>query len=314
MPSATRFLTRGSSRWTEGTYRTTATDSNRSSACSTSSIPRPERQLPRETSAREAMTSSLPDSGGARVVDPNAGACLHDLFSRQVEDTPDAIALVCDDARCTYAALDRWATRCARMLHAQGFSVGTLVGLCGHRSLPVVAGLLGVLKAGGCYVPIDPDYPPDRIRDMLRISGIRVMLTVGRVPATLPLDGVDRILPLDLESLQHEDANAVPLPCVTPDHLAAIIFTSGSQGLPKGVALSHSAIVARIATVCGPGVRYLTAQKASLSVVAHVGDLLMPLARGGPVVMLPDAVVKNIVTLARSVRRHGLTQLLVVPS
>ncbi|MBB6348227.1 amino acid adenylation domain-containing protein [Nonomuraea muscovyensis] len=172
-----------------------------------------------------------------------ATATLHGLVEEQVARTPDAPAVTFAGASLTYRELDERANQVAHRLLRLGAGPGTLVAVCAERSFELVAGLLGVLKAGAAYVPLDPEYPEERLAFMLADSGAPVVLTQRSLAGRLPA-GDARILPLD-------DASAwtglpVTAPAAPPGEAAYMIYTSGSTGRPKGVPNSHRGIVNRL--------------------------------------------------------------------
>jgi amino acid adenylation domain-containing protein len=169
-------------------------------------------------------------------------ATLHGLIEDQVVRTPDAVAVTFEGTSLTYAQLNTMANRIAHRLRDAGVGPETLVGVCAERSLELVAGLLGVLKAGGAYLPLDPEYPADRLAFMLSDAAAPVVLVQGH----LELPATDaRILVLDNEA-EWADRPASNPPAVTADHLAYVIYTSGSTGRPKGVPNTHRGIVNRL--------------------------------------------------------------------
>jgi amino acid adenylation domain-containing protein len=168
--------------------------------------------------------------------------CVHQLFEVQVTRRPDAIAVVCGPDQLSYAELNRRANQLAHFLQRQGVGPEVLVGLCVERSLEMVVGLLGVLKAGGAYIPIDPLLPPDRLAFMVHDSGIEMLLTQARLADKLPA-GVRHIFHLDGDwsRLAHEQADN-PASGVTPENLAYVPYTSGTTGQPKGSQIPHRSI------------------------------------------------------------------------
>ncbi|MFL6199516.1 MAG: amino acid adenylation domain-containing protein [Thermoanaerobaculia bacterium] len=188
------------------------------------------------------------------IAERNTGAArrpvettLDRLFEAQAARTPDAIAVVCEGERLTYAGLDALAGRWARRLRRAGAGPEARVGLCVERSIPMVVGILAILKAGGAYVPLDPAYPEERLRYLLSDSGIRVLLTQTSLRERLP--ACDALV-IDLDGPPEEENAAAPVP-VDPDNLAYIIYTSGSTGRPKGVGVSHANVVRLFSTTEG---------------------------------------------------------------
>jgi len=172
----------------------------------------------------------------------NPSLSIHQLFEAQVERTPDAIALVFEDQQLTYRELNARANRLAHSLRNAGVGPEVPVGVCLERSLEVVISLVGVLKAGGVYLPLDPAYPKQRIGFMLEDSKAQVLLTQKGLIQGLP-EHRARVICLDSdgEAIAREVAEN-PTSTSRPENLAYIIYTSGSTGLPKGVLVSHGSI------------------------------------------------------------------------
>lgn len=162
--------------------------------------------------------------------------CVHDLFSEQVKRTPDAVALVFQGQSLTYRGLEQRANQIAHTLQAQGIVPGDFVAVCAERSLDLVAGLLGVMKAGAAYVPLDPVYPRERLDIMLEDSGAKVLLTQRNLAERLPRHGAELICLEDIDASVSDD---MPVSGATASDLAYVIFTSGSTGRPKGVMVAH---------------------------------------------------------------------------
>jgi len=164
-------------------------------------------------------------------------ACMHTLFERQVDRTPDAIALTFANKSVTYRELDALANRVAHVLIEDGIGADSLVAISVERSIAMVAGLLGILKAGGAYVPLDPAYPEERLAMMLEDSKAHVLLAQSRSMARLPHAGL-RVHDVDA-LLAQGGQTARPGPRCRANNLAYVIFTSGSTGRPKGVMIEH---------------------------------------------------------------------------
>ncbi|HEY6928030.1 MAG TPA: amino acid adenylation domain-containing protein, partial [Steroidobacteraceae bacterium] len=167
---------------------------------------------------------------------------IHELFEAQVRRTPQAIAVVCDDERLTYAELNSKANQLARYLRAQGVEADQLVGICIERDVGMVVGLLGILKAGAAYVPLDPSYPSERLQYMLEDAAPRAIVTQSSLRAIIPGDSI-RAICLDGDWAEIAQQPAGNLDAeevgVTAGHLAYLIYTSGSTGKPKGVMIEH---------------------------------------------------------------------------
>ncbi len=174
-----------------------------------------------------------------------ATATLHGLVEKQVARTPDAVAVTFAGRSWTYRQLDERADQVAHRLAGLGVGPGSLVAVCAERSFELVAGLLGTLKTGAAYVPLDPGYPPDRLAFMLADSGAPVVLTQQDLADRLATGGAI-ILPLDLDAVWAGLPATAPEAKGEPGTAAYMIYTSGSTGRPKGVPNSHRGIVNRL--------------------------------------------------------------------
>ncbi|NER96010.1 MAG: amino acid adenylation domain-containing protein, partial [Symploca sp. SIO1B1] len=164
---------------------------------------------------------------------------LHQLFEAQVEQTPEAIAVVFEEQKLSYRELNERANQLAHHLRHLGVEPDVLVGICVERSLEMLVGLLGILKAGGAYVPIDPSYPEARLHFILEDTQLPILITCGQFQSKLSTPQRQVVdLDVDQEVISQQPYNN--LPCHTTDqHLAYVIYTSGSTGTPKGVLLEH---------------------------------------------------------------------------
>src|SRR5690606_35165271 len=166
---------------------------------------------------------------------------VDDLVWEQATRTPDAIAAVCDHEQLTYRDLAARACQLAEELRRRGITGGSLVGLHLDRSLDMHVAILAVLRAGAAYVPLDPDFPAERLRYMVQDSGLPLVLAHGRLVADAPFDGVEIV---EVDALPG-DLSSPDLPAPSPAgggagrDLAYVLYTSGSTGRPKGVALEH---------------------------------------------------------------------------
>ncbi|XSS66377.1 non-ribosomal peptide synthase/polyketide synthase [Pseudomonas sp. B11] len=167
-------------------------------------------------------------------------ATIHQLFEAQVEATPQAIAVAFEAGRISYAELNRRANRLAHHLIGLGIGPDERVAICAERGDEVLVGLLGVLKAGAAYVPLDPNYPPERLAYMIADSTPSAVLTQRPLQDRLPALAIPSVL-LD-EPVEGADHNPV-VPGLNARHLAYVIYTSGSTGNPKGVMIEHRGLV-----------------------------------------------------------------------
>jgi myxalamid-type nonribosomal peptide synthetase MxaA len=243
--------------------------------------------------------------------------CFHELVDAQAGRTPDAVAVVADDATLTYAELVRQTDGLAALLKGRGVGRGSLVGLGASRSSRLLVGMLGILKAGGAYVPLDPGYPEERLRFVLSDTGARLLLTEAAHAATFAwYDG--EVLELDaLPEADEASADGGPTHAAGPDDLAYLLYTSGSTGLPKGVPIPHRALVnlgtflAEAMPITADDVVLATT---SLSFDVAVTELLFPLAVGARIVLVPRREATDAAVLMTRIREHGVTLMQATPS
>jgi amino acid adenylation domain-containing protein len=223
--------------------------------------------------------------------DYSTDQCLPMLFQAQVEQRPDAVALVHQGQHLTYQELDRRANQVAHHLRMSGVRPETLVGVCLERSVEMVVGLLGILKAGGAYLPLDPAYPRDRLAFMIADSLAWGILTQRRWAESLG-EHLARVVCLDTDWDAIAQAHADDLPCqVAEENLAYVIYTSGSTGQPKGVQVEHGGLSNLVfwhqrAFALSPDDR--ATHLAGLSFDASVWELWPYLAMGATVCLLDD--------------------------
>ncbi|HSY25503.1 MAG TPA: amino acid adenylation domain-containing protein [Polyangiaceae bacterium] len=237
-------------------------------------------------------------------------ATVHRLFEEQADARPHAIAVEHAHGRLTYAELDAQANRLAHHLRARGVGPDARVGVCLDRSADAIVAILGITKAGGAYLPIDPAYPPDRIRFMLEDATVSVVMT----QASLASRTADFVVPghlvrmdTDRAALAVEPAERIDVP-VTADHLVYVMYTSGSTGTPKGVEIVHRAINRLVRHVTY--VRLDEAQSllhaAPLAFDASTLEIWGALLLGGKVVLHPEPF-PTAGGLRACIERHGVT-------
>jgi amino acid adenylation domain-containing protein len=169
--------------------------------------------------------------------------CLHALFEAQVERTPDATAVVCEEERLSYRELNARANQLAHHLRKLGVGAEVLVGICMERSVEMMVALLGILKAGGAYVPLDPAYPEERLAFMIKDSGLQVLITHEPFRSTLT-DQVEKLVRMDKDwPVISQEGRENLASEIEPENLAYVIYTSGSTGRPKGVQICHRSLV-----------------------------------------------------------------------
>lgn len=242
--------------------------------------------------------------------------CLHELIEAQAQKSPDAVAVADERQTWTFAELDRRANRLARELRARGAGANRFVAVYMERSVDMIAALLAILKSGAAYVPVDPEYPRDRVEYMLSDADAGIVLTQSHLIDQLPGER-SRTLCVDTawESLPKDDS---PLgPSCTPADMAYMIYTSGSTGRPKGAPNSHRAIVNRLvwmqsryrldATDC-------VLQKTPFSFDVSVWELFWPLLTGARLVFARPGGHRDPAYLADVIAKSGVTTLHFVPS
>ncbi len=238
--------------------------------------------------------------------------CIHELIAEQSRLRPEAVAVTCGEERLTYGELERRANQVAHALARLGVGPGQLAGICMERSLELLIGLLGILKTGGAYLPLDPGYPRERLRYMLRDSGATVLLTQERLLERLPTQEL-RVLALDRDrTVLDSESPLPPTPPVTSAHPAYVIYTSGSTGKPKGVLLSHRGLVNHVTSIRGtyrltPEDRIL--QCTSISFDISLEEIFPTLASGATLVLLPFERLPSVAEFLRLVEQERLTVL-----
>ncbi|MFE2431941.1 non-ribosomal peptide synthase/polyketide synthase [Streptomyces sp. NPDC059373] len=228
---------------------------------------------------------------------PVPGVMLPGLFGAQVVRTPDAVAVVGGEVSLSYAELDERANRVAHALAGLGVGLESRVGVAMERSVDLVAVLLGVMKAGAAYVPLDADHPVERLRAVVAEAG------VGLVLADRELDGLVTVPVAGLFGAEAVDPGLAP----SPDSLAYVMYTSGSTGRPKGVAVTHGNIASFVADRSWrDDVVERVLFQANHAFDASTYELWVPLTRGGQLVVLPPGE-KDAAARGRLIAEHQVT-------
>ncbi|MGW8378392.1 amino acid adenylation domain-containing protein [Streptomyces sp. ODS28] len=242
-----------------------------------------------------------------------------ELIARQAVATPDAVAVVAGRTELTYAELDRRSARVAHGLRAHGAGPETTVGVRLGRGTDLVAGLLGIWRAGAAYLPLDPGAPQARLEALVRASGTRLVLCEAGDADAVAASGARAVTVDQLAEEPSAEGSSAGAEAVSldPDGAAYVLHTSGSTGEPKGVVVSHEGIGNLIRWMVetfgfGPGSRVL--QRTSLIFDAHVWEVFAPLACGGAVVLAEPGAERDPGALVREVAEHRVTTLQVVPS
>ncbi|HEY4939136.1 MAG TPA: amino acid adenylation domain-containing protein, partial [Actinomycetota bacterium] len=244
-------------------------------------------------------------------------ATVPELFRVQVDRDMDAPALLFEETTLSYAELDERANRLARFLIAQGVGTEQFVAIALPRSVEMVVALLAVLKAGAAYLPVDPDYPAERIAYMLDDARPALVLTTTAIAARLPNAAPQVLLDVSetVEDIGQHPSTVPPVP-VQPDHPAYLIYTSGSTGRPKGVVVSHAGVASLLTTQVeqlqvGPGSRVL--QFASLSFDAAFWEICMALLSGAAIVVASSDTLSPGEPLAVLCERQKITHATLPP-
>ena len=250
-------------------------------------------------------------SGGARAGAEEVGAAtLVELFEAQAAARPDAVALTFGETELTYAELNARANRLAHHLRSLGVGPDVLVGLCAERSVEMVVALVGVLKAGGAYLALDAEYPPERLRLMLEDAGVGVVLTQQRLLDALPETDAE-VICLDAESGEGFGADERNLHVeVSPDNLAYVAYTSGSTGRPKGVAVTHRNVARLVRRNWFARVdeREVFLQFAPVAFDASTFEIWGALLNGARLAVMPPGV-PSLEELGGALGRYGVTTL-----
>jgi amino acid adenylation domain-containing protein len=235
-------------------------------------------------------------------------SCVHELVAAQSQLTPEAIALECDDSALTYAELNARANQLAHYLRRCGVGPEVLVGLCLEPSLELVIGVLGILKAGSAYVPLDPAYPRERLSLMLADSQAPVIVTQKQYT---DLTNETRIVCLDRDwsLIAHESASDLDSG-VSPDNLAYVMYTSGSTGIPKGVSINHRAVVRLVkeANYVELNSTHTFLQLATVSFDASTFEIWGSLLNGVRLALMKGGT-PSLQELGAALRRHRVTTL-----
>jgi amino acid adenylation domain-containing protein len=249
--------------------------------------------------------------------DYSKNLCLHHLIEKQVDRSPESVALVYEQRSLTYREVNARGNQVAHLLRARGVGPDVCVGLCMERSIEMILALLGILKAGGAYMPLDPSYPRERLAFMVEDSALPVLLTERRLMNVLPHHGASVIcLDPNWWTVSGESAEN-PAVDVGPDNLAYVLYTSGSTGRPKGAQVEHRGLTNLVETqsrVCDirPGDRVL--QFCSLSFDPSIFEIGAAFHTGATLVVASQSSLAPGPALAELFRRQGVTTIVLPPS
>ncbi|HVI46038.1 MAG TPA: non-ribosomal peptide synthase/polyketide synthase [Chitinophaga sp.] len=246
------------------------------------------------------------------------GKSIIDLFREQVAARPDATALMFDNTTLTYQELDTRSNQLAHYLRSKGVQAETLVPLCLDRSLDMIVAILGIIKAGGAYLPIDPSYPQARITYMLEDSRAAMIVTSRSLALELDLPHGLIVIRLDAEQAEVGRQPVIaPESAPAPHHLAYVIYTSGSTGNPKGVMLEHKGVVnlalsQAVALRLTPGLK--TLQFAAFGFDASCYEIFNTLLSGGCLVLPRKEDLLEAARFGAMVSKQGVELVTLPPS
>jgi len=263
-----------------------------------------------EEDERQRLVSDINDTQVAFQLDDGT----IQAFERQVQRQPEAIAVSCGEEQLSYAALNAWADRIAAELTARVDAPESRIGLLIERSPALVAGMLGALKAGFPYVPLDPIMPKARIQRILRDSEAVALLTAGPLdPAIIEPD--ESVMVIDVDQTTANLAG-IRTATTTPDHLAYVIYTSGSTGAPKGVEVTHGGLSNLLFSMAKePGFASSDTMLAVTTVTFDIAalELLLPLIQGGRVAIATTDETKDGAELLARLEQSGASVLQATP-
>ncbi len=243
--------------------------------------------------------------------------CVQELFEEQVNRTPDAIAVVAEGERLTYSELNLRANQLANYLRSIGVGHESLVGLCVERSLDMMIGLLGIIKSGAAYVPIDPAFPKERVNAMLEDSGLETVVTQAHLAFDLR-ERVQQVICIDIEwDKVAACSDEKPEPGSIPESLAYVIYTSGSTGKPKGVQVEHRALVNLLCSMKNePGMTDADALIAVTTLSFDIAglELFLPLITGAKVIVASREVAADGTLLSGLIESSGATMMQATPA
>jgi len=267
------------------------------------------------SAADEAVLSKF----DAAILPASTDPLVHDLFEQQVQRTADYVALIYEDRRLTYADINRQANQLAVLLRAQGAAVDQPVGICVERGPEMIIALLGILKAGCAYLPLDSNYPVDRLHYMLEDSKPSLVLTQARLSPALP-KWKGKIIDLDdalVDAARYSSVNVRTQSLgLSAENLVYLIYTSGSTGAPKGTGMPHRSMVnliewhRRTLTVRN---ECRVIQFAPLSFDVAFQEIFSTLCTGGTLLLVDDGVRRDPQALLKKLTGHSIERVFLPP-
>ncbi len=239
---------------------------------------------------------------------------INELIEEQVKRTPESIALVFGDKQLTYRELNSRANCIAKRIREKGVVGDSIVAIIVNRSFEMLIGILGILKSGGAYLPIDPEYPEDRINYMLEDSGTNILLTMSSLQDNITFSGETILLDKADYSESYQDNLEV---INSPQNLAYVIYTSGSTGKPKGVMLEHRSVVNFITGIIEKIDFTPTSTILALTTISFdifVLETLLPLTQGSKIVIANEIQQTDPNMLSKLIAESGIDMLQATPS
>ncbi len=243
--------------------------------------------------------------------------CVHQLTALQSERIPDKVAVSFNEENITFAKLDQQANKLAHFLQQQGVQTGDLIGICMERSIAMIVAMLGIHKAGASYLPLDPDYPEQRIEFILADANVPLLLTDSALEEQLAGSNSKLVL-LDQQWADIESfPDNPPDSSVTPDSIAYVIYTSGSTGKPKGVQVPHRAVANFLSSMARqPGISEddVLLAVTTLSFDIAVLELFLPLTSGARIELADRFTAADGVALLERIKSTGVTVMQATPA
>ena len=242
---------------------------------------------------------------------------IYELFEEQVTKTPDGIAVVYEDAQLTFKELNERSNKIAHYLRKMGVGADSFVAIAVDRSVEMIVGLLGIMKAGGAYIPLDPSYPQDRLEFMLEDAKPAILLTESKfVDKFSKYNGSVVLLDKDWSVIRQQlGSNLVPV--ALANNLACVIYTSASTGKPKAVLVEHQLMLNRFFWMWD---KYpfkdneVCCQKTTLSFVDAIWEIFGPMLKGIKLVLIPTTMINDPREFIKIISRESISRLVLVPS
>jgi amino acid adenylation domain-containing protein/non-ribosomal peptide synthase protein (TIGR01720 family) len=265
---------------------------------------------------RESEEQQMLHDWNDTFVDHSFELCVHQMFEEQVEKYPDTIALDFEGELVSYKELNRRANQLANYLRKFDVGPEKMVGICLEKSIEMIVAVFGVLKAGGGYVPLDPEYPIDRLKFMIEDAQVSALISYSELIETLDIAVIPVVQEEDWEKISREGDENQPQEA-SLQNLAYVIYTSGSTGLPKGVMIQHEGLVNLVYEYqdrfnIGPGVNVL--QFFSFAFDGSVIDIFASLLTGGTLCIPRRETIVSIIDLYKFIKDHKINFTVITPS